>query len=123
MAKDPRTVRAPDPGVGTPPRDEGRSLDVLQTEIAKIQVDGDYTKKFLGELQTDMRDMRDRMARLEVEVKHLPSKGFIVVVVTAALVIAGGIATVTPKLWGWAGTMPAAGQATQLLPTNPPGNR
>jgi hypothetical protein len=104
MAKDRNTVQAPDPGVGTPPRDQGRSLDVLQTEIAKIQVDGDYTKKFLGELQTDMRDMRDRMTRLEVKVDHLPSKGFIVVVVTTFLVIAGGLMTIAPKLWAWAGT-------------------
>jgi hypothetical protein len=105
LAKDRTTsTQPPDPGVGTPLRDTGRSLDVLQTEIAKIQVDGDYTKKFLGELQSDMRDMRDRMARLEVRVEHLPSKGFIVVVVTTSLLIATGIATVAPKLWAWAGT-------------------
>jgi len=55
-------------------RDANRSLDILQTELAKIQVEGDYTKKFLGELQTDMRD---RMTKLEVKVDHLPSKGFI----------------------------------------------
>jgi hypothetical protein len=77
--------------------------DVLQTELAKIQVDGDYTKRFLGELQADVRDMRDRMARLEVKVDHLPSKGFIVVVVTTFLVIAGGLVTIAPKLWSWAG--------------------
>jgi hypothetical protein len=77
---------------------------VLHTELAKIQIDGDYTKTFLAELKTDMRDMRDRMSKLEVKVDHLPSKGFIVVVVTTFLVIAGGLMTIAPKLWSWAGT-------------------
>ena len=105
MAKDRTTVQSPDPGVGTPPRDQGRSLDVLHTELAKIQVDGDYTKAHLAELKSDMRDMRDRMSKLEVKVDHLPSKGFIVVVVTTFLVIAGGLMTIAPKLWSWAGTV------------------
>jgi len=104
VAKDRTTIQSPEPGVGTPPRDANRSLDILQTELAKIQVDGDYTKRFLGELQTDVRDMRDRMAKLEVKVDHLPSKGFIVVVVTTFLVIAGGLMTIAPKLWSWAGS-------------------
>ncbi|NVN85007.1 MAG: hypothetical protein HXX15_02865 [Rhodopseudomonas sp.] len=113
MAKDRTTIQTPDPGVGTPPRDSGRSLDVLQTELAKIQVDGDYTKKFLGELQADMRDIRDRMAKLEVKVDHLPSKGFIVVVVTTFLVIAGGLMTIAPKLWSWAGTATISASTTR----------
>jgi|ERR1051325_11183705 hypothetical protein len=104
MAEDKATTQSPDPGVGPTPRDQGRSLDVLHIELAKIQIDGDYTKKFLGELQADMRDMRDRMSKLEVKVDHLPSKGFIVVVVTTSLVIAGALATIAPKLWAWAGT-------------------
>jgi hypothetical protein len=79
-------------------------LDVLHTEVTKIQVDGDYTKKFLGELQTDMRDVRERMAKLEVRVDHLPSKGFIVGVVVLALTVIGGLLTVAPKLQSLAGT-------------------
>ena len=94
-------------------------LDALRTDVARIQVDVDYTKKFLGELQTDMRDMRDRMTALavrmtalEVRVEHLPGKGFIVLVVTTALVIAGGLATIAPKLSGWAST-PARAMSVQ----------
>jgi hypothetical protein len=111
MAKDRTTIQSPEPGVGTPPRDTGRSLDVLQTEIAKIQVDGDYTKKFLGELRTDVRDVRDRMAKLEVRVDHLPTKGFIVAAVIASLTIIGGLLTVAPKLRSWAGTAPPSATA------------
>jgi hypothetical protein len=97
MARDRTTVQSPEPGVG-PPRDVNRSHDILQTEIAKIQVDGEYTKKFLGDLQGDMRDMRDRMAGLEVRVDHLPSKGFIVAVVTTSLAIAVALVTIAPKM-------------------------
>jgi hypothetical protein len=67
-----------------------RDSDILLTEIAKIQTDGEYIKRDLGEVRTDMRDLRDRMARLETEVKHLPSKEFIVTVVVVALGIVGG---------------------------------
>jgi hypothetical protein len=113
--KDRTTVQSsPDPGVGPPPRerDDSRSLDVLHTEVAKIQVDGDYTKKFLGELQTDMRDMRDRMRALEVKVDHLPSKSHIAIVVTSALVIAVGLATAITGLQNYlAAPRPIAAQS------------
>jgi hypothetical protein len=85
------------------PRPE-RASDILLTEVAKLQSDAEYAKRDLGETRADMRDLRDRMARLEVRVEHLPSKGFIVVVVTTSLLIATGIATLAPKLWAWAGT-------------------
>lgn len=101
-----RISQPPEPGVGTPPRD--RISDILHVEIAKIQADGEYTRRDLGELRADMRDLRDRMARLETEVRHLPSKEFIVTVVIAALTIAGALLTVAPKLQSWAGTTPAA---------------
>jgi hypothetical protein len=98
MAED-RTISEPSgPGIGQPPRD--RSADILLTEVAKLQADGEHIKGYLGEFRADIRDMRDRMARLEERVAHLPGKGFIVAVVTTALVIAGGFLTVAPKLSG-----------------------
>ena len=48
------------------------------------------------------------VAKLEVTVHHLPSKGFIVVVVTTFLVIAGGLMTIAPKLWSWSGAITVA---------------
>ena len=107
MAKDRTTVQSPEPGVGTPQRDDGRSSDILLVELAKLQSDGEYIKRDLGEVRTDMRDLRDRMSRLEVRVDHLPSKGFIVGVVMIALTLIGGLLTVAPKLQSWAGTTAA----------------
>jgi hypothetical protein len=70
----------------------------MLTEIAKLQSDGEYIKRDLGETRSDMKDIRDRMARLEVRVDHLPSKGFIVTVIAIGVGILGGIATLAPKI-------------------------
>lgn len=104
MAKDKTTIQSPDPGVGTPPRDSNRSLDVVHTEIAIIRNESEHTKSLLAELKTDMREMRDRMAKLEVKVDHLPSKGFTVVVVTTIFLIANGALLLLSRLLPAAGT-------------------
>jgi hypothetical protein len=67
-------------------------------EIVKLQSDSEYIKRDVAELRADTRDVRDRPARLEERIGHLPGKGFIVVVVTTALVTIGGLVTIAPKL-------------------------
>jgi hypothetical protein len=106
-AKDKNTSQPSSPGVGQPSADSFRASDIVLTEIAKLQNDGDYTKRDLGEMRTDMRDLRDRMSRLEVRVDHLPTKGFIVTAVIISLTVAGGLLTIAPKLQSFAGTSSA----------------
>ena len=91
---------SPTPDVPSPPpqRDTQRSIDIALIEIAKIQEGNEYVKRDLSEVRNDMKDVRDRAARLEVKVDHLPSKGFIITVVAIALTILGGLATIAPKL-------------------------
>jgi len=103
LVKD-RITQPPEPGVGPPPREQSRVSDILHIEIAKIQTDGEYIKRDLAEARADLRDIRDRMTRLEVRVDHLPSKGFIVGVVMLALTIIGGLITIAPKMQNWLGT-------------------
>jgi hypothetical protein len=79
--------------VGTPPRDDSRLSDILHVEVAKLQSDGEYIKRDLGEVRNDTKDVRERLTRLEERVAHLPSKGFIVLVVTTGLIISVGLAT------------------------------
>jgi predicted nucleic acid-binding Zn-ribbon protein len=94
----------------------GRTSDLILIEVAKLQSDGEYLKRDLGEVRADIReirselkdmrsefrsensDLRDRMTRLEERVAHLPGKGFIVAVVSTALVLVGGFTTVAPRL-------------------------
>jgi hypothetical protein len=90
VAKNPTITEPVDQGVGPPP---SRPADIMLVEIAKIQSDGEYIKRDLGELRSDMRELRDRMAKIEVKVDHLPSKGHMAIVVTTGLVIAVGLAT------------------------------
>ncbi len=92
-----------DVGSGQPTIDSGRISDVMLTEIAKIQSDGEYLKRDLSETRGDMRDIRDRMTRLEVRVDHLPSKGYIAAVVVLSLTIIGGLLTVATMLQRLAG--------------------
>ena len=95
MAKSP-IISPPEPqGAALPP---ARSSDLVLVEIAKLQSDSEYTKRDVSELRSDVRDVRDRLASLEERVTHLPGKGFIVVVVTTALLIMGGLVTIAPKL-------------------------
>jgi hypothetical protein len=62
-----------------------------------------------------MKEIRDRMTKLEVRVDHLPSKDFIVGAVLVSLTIAGALLTIAPKLQGWAGTA-----ATSVSPSAAP---
>jgi len=95
----PPPAQPSDPGVGQPTH---RGNEIMLVEIAKLQSDAEYVKLHLSEFRGDMKDVRDRLARLEVNVSHLPSKGFIILVVTTALVIAAGLFTIAPKLQAWA---------------------
>ena len=80
----------------------------MLTEVAKLQSDGEHLKRDLGETRLDMKDIRDRMTRLEVRVDHLPSKGFIVAALTIGVTVFSGIVTLivtlAPKLQALTGT-------------------
>lgn len=114
--KEKSTSQPPSPGVGQPSAKSYRASDIVLTEIAKLQSDGEYTRRDLGETRTDMRDLRDRMAKLEVRVDHLPSKEFIIKVVLVSLTLMGGLLTIAPKLQSWAGTSPASTSVPALSP-------
>jgi hypothetical protein len=55
------------------------AVERIESDVRHFQ-EGDVVSETRG----DVKDMRDRLARLEVNVQHLPSKGFIVSIVLAA---------------------------------------
>ncbi|WP_372422654.1 hypothetical protein [Salinarimonas chemoclinalis] len=57
----------------------------------------------VGELRTDMRDVRDRLTRLEERVSHLPTKSWSIMIAAALITIGVGIVTFAPILQRWAG--------------------
>jgi hypothetical protein len=70
--------------------DEPPGGDVLEARVAKLETDLEYVKRDVSELRTDMRDVRDRLTRIEEQVSALPSKAFVFSVygVVAALIVA-----------------------------------
>lgn len=63
----------------------------MEPRIARLEAHTDHLLKGTEELKADMRNVRDRLAAIEVRVDHLPSKGFIVTVVLAALAVIGAM--------------------------------
>ena len=99
-------VPAPDRAVETPDRgrEQFRSADITLVEIAKLQADGEHLKSAMVDFRKDIREVRERIVALEVNVSHLPGKGFIVAVVLTALTLAAALIAVAPKLQQWVGT-------------------
>jgi len=67
----PPPAQPSDPGVGQPTH---RGNEIMLVEIAKLQSDAEYVKLHLSEFRGDMKDVRDRLARLEVNVLTFPRK-------------------------------------------------
>lgn len=108
----------PEAPVGPPPRDQQRSADIALVEIAKLQTDGQYIRRDIDDARKDVRDMRDRVKSLEIKVDHLPSKGFIVAVVIAALSVLTGVFAVMPRLQQ--AVLPSPVQGAQAEPSQLP---
>jgi hypothetical protein len=96
----------PAPASGSLPRDPAGLSDIrfVMVEVARLQTQQEHFQQDLRETRTDVKDSRDRLARLEERVSHLPGKGFIVAVVTSSLLIIVGLLTIAPKLQLAAGT-------------------
>lgn len=92
-------AKAPDPEAAQPSAGIGRSLDALHAEVARLRVDVDY-KSDMRDIRNLMSEMRDCLTRIEVRIEHLPSKGFIVLVLTPSLIIANGLVMIAHKLCG-----------------------
>jgi uncharacterized membrane protein YdbT with pleckstrin-like domain len=109
-------------GVGQPPRDLYQTSDIrlVVTEVTKLQTQYEFVQRDVSETRTDMKDVRERLAKLETRVDHLPTKGFIVVVVTTALVIIGGLIAVAPKLQALAETVDAKSHPAPAPRVDPP---
>src|SRR6266481_5349404 len=67
----------------------------LRMEAAVAQIESDVRHlqggDVVSETRGDVMDMRDRLARIEVNVQHLPSKGFIVSIVLSIVLAASAL--------------------------------
>lgn len=78
----------------------------LESRVASLEAYTDTIRTDVGAIKPDMRDVRDRMAKLEVKVDHLPSKNYINNVVVAAIVLIGAFITFQGQIQTLFGTTP-----------------
>ena len=77
------------------------TFDGMEPRIAKLEASMEYVQRDISLLQTDVRaiqsdlggagGIRDRVARIEERIAHLPSKGFIVTTTLATLAIVAAV--------------------------------
>jgi len=72
--------------------------DGMEAHVAKIEASMDHMQRDVADFKSDMRDVRDRLARVEERVSHLPSKGFIVAVVITAFTLIGLLTAFQPAI-------------------------
>jgi hypothetical protein len=88
----------PPPGPPLPPSGGGGTFDgmearvaVLESDVRHIKDDIKEAKETLKSLQSDMTAVRVSAATVTENVRHLPSKGFIVAAVLSALAFAAAL--------------------------------
>ena len=57
--------------------DGGGTSDGMEARVVKLEAGVEALHRDVTDLRADMKDVRDRLAKLEVKVDHLPSKGFV----------------------------------------------
>jgi hypothetical protein len=83
---------------GLPPRGGGGTSGGMETSIAKLETLMEVVRTDVSSLKTDIRDVRERMVRIEEKVSHLPTKGWAVTTVVTLLGIITAAVTLAPKL-------------------------
>ena len=68
-----------------PQRSGGGGMDGFEPRIAALEATTSAMRDDVSDLKTEMRDVRDRLSRLEVKVDHLPTKEYIGRFVVAAM--------------------------------------
>jgi hypothetical protein len=78
----------------------GGTSDGMEARVAKLEAVVEHIQKDIAEIKTDVREFRTGIGSLNVStgtlserVTHLPSKGFIVVALLAALTVIAGLVT------------------------------
>lgn len=70
--------------------DGGGTSDGMLERVAKLEANVEALQRDVTDVRSDMKDVRDRLGKLEVKVDHLPSKAFVfsVYAVVSALLAA-----------------------------------
>ena len=78
----------------------------MESRLAKLEAYTDTIRSDIASIKPDLKDVRERFERLETNVAHLPSKGYINKVVLAAIVLIGAFITFQGQIQSLFGTYP-----------------
>lgn len=76
----------------------GGNFDGMEPRIAKLEAHMEQARSDITEVKRDMRDVRERLIRLDERVNHLPTKGFIVTSLMAALALITAVVAFQDKI-------------------------
>lgn len=84
----------------------GGTFDGMEARVSKLETLMDVVRTDVGTLKTDVRDVRDRLIRLEERVTHLPTKGWAVGAIVTLVGLITAVVTLAPKLQSLFGIVP-----------------
>lgn len=84
----------------------GDGMDELRSRVSKIEAYTDTIREDISSIKPDLKDVRERFARLEANVGHLPSKGYINTVVVGTIVLIGAFITFQGQIQSLLGVLP-----------------
>ena len=85
----------------------GDGMDELRARVSKIEAYTDTIREDVSSIKPDLKNVRERFERLEVNVSHLPSKGYINTVVIATIVLIGAFITFQGQIQTLFGVFPS----------------
>jgi hypothetical protein len=91
------------PGPPLPPAGGGGTFDGMEARVAKLEAHVEHILEDVSGLRTDMRDVRDRLPRIETRLEQLPTKGFVVTAAVATIALLGAIITMQQQIQTWLG--------------------
>jgi len=94
------------PGPPLQPPSGGGTSNGMEARVAKLEAHVQHILGDVSALKADMRDVRDRLPRIETRLDHLPGKGFIVTVVVATIALLGALITLQQQIQAWIGIAP-----------------
>lgn len=103
-----------------PPDDKhGERIAVLETHVKHIQEDISGIRSEIRDVSGELKDVRSdvgalkvSVARIEENVRHLPTKGWAFTIAAGIVTFMVAVSALTPKIQQWFGTAPPAVSAS-----------
>jgi hypothetical protein len=79
----------------------GASGSGMEARVAKLEAHLEHVMGDVSSLKADVRDVRDRLPKIETKLDHLPGKGFIATVTLVTLAIVAALIAFQNSIQAW----------------------